>query len=123
MWAYVAHRSKFELDAVISDFTGGQITDANNVIYKDMLGTLATPGTDFQFSNHTIDSTVSMFIPAAGYCNGSDLHYVGDVANYWSSSCNEDCPDYAWSLYFNTHASTIIYDDERCGGFSVRPVV
>ena len=121
-WNYVAKYSKLELDAMVSEATGGQITDANNVVYKDQIGTLATPGTDFQFSTHTIDSTVSMFIPAAGFYDGSSLHNAGSNGYYWSSSLNLDNPYFALYLYFNL-GYVDMYSYDRCYGQSIRPVL
>ena len=122
VWAYIAKYSKLELDAMVSEATSGQITDANNVVFKDQLGTLATPGTDFQFSTHTIDSTVSMFIPAAGHCNGYSLYNTGSYGNYWSSSLILDHPSNACLLNFNS-GDSFMNSYIRVYGQSIRPVL
>ena len=63
----------------------------------------------------------SIFLPAAGHWNDSNVYYVGNSCTYWSSSLyGEDSP-YAWCLSLNS----IFFFDEfhfRCFGLSLRPV-
>ena len=63
----------------------------------------------------------SMFLPAAGYRNGTSFGGAGSYGYYWSSSLNTDSPYDAWYLYFlSGDAGTLnLY---RCRGRSVRPV-
>ena len=63
----------------------------------------------------------SIFLPAAGFRNDTDLSGVGDYGNYWSSSLNENYPYHAWYLYFGPDAVGRSYY-YRCSGQSVRPV-
>ena len=63
----------------------------------------------------------SIFLPAAGYRDGSSIYYAGSSGYYWSSSLYTDYPDYAWNVYFR---SDYVYRSlsNRHSGFSVRPV-
>lgn len=63
-----------------------------------------------------------IFLPAAGYRNGSDLYGVGSSGLYWSSSLNEYYSRSAWGLGFNSDYHDI-YGNDRYGGPSVRPVL
>ena len=63
----------------------------------------------------------SIFLPAAGYRDDSDLYYEGSCGYYWSSSLDTDYPDCAYILYFESgHLKWPSYDRRR--GRSVRPV-
>ena len=44
----------------------------------------------------------TMFLPAAGYRDGSSLEYVGTYGNYWSRSLYSYLPDRAFCLYFDS---------------------
>ena len=63
----------------------------------------------------------SIFLPAAGYRNGSSLSSAGSYGYYWSSSLSTDYPNNAWSVYFNSSNVRRNYIS-RYYGFSVRPV-
>lgn len=62
-----------------------------------------------------------IFLPAAGYRNGTDLEDVGSCGWYWASSLYTDEPCIAWHVGF---IYNVIGADEglRYLGFSVRPV-
>jgi len=67
----------------------------------------------------------SLFLPAAGYRDGTSLTSAGLSGDYWSSSLYEDRPYSAWYLYFNS--GYVSSDDHylrsyRYNGQSVRPV-
>ncbi|MBO5013833.1 MAG: hypothetical protein J6C57_07310 [Paludibacteraceae bacterium] len=62
----------------------------------------------------------SIFLPAAGYRNGSSLYYAGSYGDYWSSSLT-DSPSYAWYVFFNS-GNVDRYGNNRYIGRSVRPV-
>ena len=63
----------------------------------------------------------SIFLPAAGYRDGTTLRSVGNYGNFWSSSLYEGDPNYAWRLYFGSdRVGRGSYG--RYGGRSVRPV-
>ena len=63
----------------------------------------------------------SIFLPAAGSRDGTNLYGVGRRGYFWSSSRGEYDPNYAWSLYFVSDYVDRYYDD-RFSGLSVRPV-
>jgi uncharacterized protein (TIGR02145 family) len=63
----------------------------------------------------------SLFLPAAGYRNGSILGLAGSYSYYWSSSLYTDGPRDAWGLYFYSDNYYVDYD-YRYYGRSVRPV-
>ena len=61
----------------------------------------------------------SIFLPAAGYCDGDTPHYQGSLGGYWSSTPNGTA--FACSLYFlSDYLRT--YSLLRYYGQSVRPV-
>ena len=64
----------------------------------------------------------TLFIPAAGYRNGSDINEVGSICYLWSSSLRLDYPCDAYNLYFRSDDITMNYD-YRCIGYSVYPVL
>ena len=65
----------------------------------------------------------SIFLPAAGNRDDSDLIDAGSVGLYWSSSLGTGSPRDAWGLYFSSDDYYVDYDGVyRCYGRSVRPV-
>ena len=62
----------------------------------------------------------SIFLPAAGYRDGSSLNDAGGSGDYWSSSLGTG-PYRAYYLFFNS-SDVDWYDVSRDYGFSVRPV-
>ncbi len=63
----------------------------------------------------------SIFLPAAGYRDGSELSGAGSYGYYWSSSLYVDRPYYARDFRFNSDYQGV-YGDNRSGGRSVRAV-
>ena len=63
----------------------------------------------------------SIFLPAAGYCNGSSLDDAGSDGGYWSSSLITNFPNYAWCVDFSS-GGVGRYNSHRYYGLSVRPV-
>lgn len=63
----------------------------------------------------------SIFLPAAGFRDGSSLYDAGSGGYYWSSSIGTPDPHYAGNVIFG---SDDVYRDRysRCVGLSVRPV-
>ena len=114
-------------DVVASQFTGYRmptqddfqelIDETDNELVEDFNGSGIN---GYKFTSKS-DSTKYIFLPAAGYCNGSDLYGVGDEGYYWSSSLGTDGPCGAWSLYFNNE-EVDMYGNYRYYGYSVRPV-
>ena len=67
-----------------------------------------------------MESAGAVFLPAAGYREGTDVDVVGKGGYYWSSSpINEN---YAYGLYFISRSLSVSYYFNRDLGFSVRPV-
>lgn len=64
----------------------------------------------------------SVFFPAAGYRDGSDVSFVGYYGLYWSSSLDEENEDDARYLIFNEKLADWDYLDYRYSGFPVRAV-
>ena len=63
----------------------------------------------------------SIFLPAAGHRNGSELYNDGSVGVYWSSSLYSDGTGNAWYLGFNSDDYSM-NDCYRYNGLSVRAV-
>jgi len=63
----------------------------------------------------------SIFLPAAGICDGSSRDYVGEIGYYWSSAPFESGTGYACSLYFNGGGHGVDWFN-RYRGYTVRPV-
>ena len=63
----------------------------------------------------------SIFLPAAGYRNGSVWSGAGSAGEYWSSSLYTNSPDKACRFYFNSYEVDWDYS-RRYYGRSVRPV-
>ena len=66
----------------------------------------------------------SIFLPAAGYCIGTQLNNVGTLGYYWSSSAYRNYWDNVFDLEFNSSkVPTSGYDCKyRYYGLTVRPV-
>ena len=63
----------------------------------------------------------SIFVPAAGVCDGGSVYYVGSHGNLWSSSLYESNSRNAWGLNFNS-VDMGVYGNSRYFGFTVRAV-
>ena len=68
----------------------------------------------------TYESDNSVFLPAAGYCNHSDVFDQGYDGYYWSSTPFDS--SYAYSLFFDS-GSQFVGSKYRSGGYSVRAVL
>lgn len=64
----------------------------------------------------------SIFLPAAGYRDGSSLYDAGEYGYYWSSAFLESDDRSAFGLYFNSSCRSV-YGGYRDDGRSVRPVL
>lgn len=64
----------------------------------------------------------SLFLPAAGSFNESELIVAGEYGFYWSSSLYTDDPSDAWSFSFQSEGHRIGSFGYRTDGQSVRPV-
>ena len=63
-----------------------------------------------------------IFLPAAGYRNGSSLYFAGSGGYYWSSAPDGSSSFYAYGLYFDS-SSQYMSRYYRDYGRSVRPVI
>jgi len=63
----------------------------------------------------------SLFLPAAGFRNGSSHCFVGELGCYWSSTPNESDGNYAYYLRFDSGGRNVGWDS-RLDGHTVRPV-
>ena len=70
----------------------------------------------------TSSNSNSIFIPAAGNCNGPLLGIIGMSGRLWSSDLGNRCDYFARSLYFsyNGYVNDSVYS--RCAGQSIRGV-
>ena len=65
----------------------------------------------------------SIFVPAAGVCDGGRVGSVGSLGYYWSSSLHESYSNSGWYFYFNSNLGGISMSSTyRRSGFPVRPV-
>lgn len=64
----------------------------------------------------------SIFLPAAGFYNGSSLNYAGSRGDYWSSSLFMSVPSFAHFLYYYSSPPVGMHQNSRDSGRSVRPV-
>ena len=65
----------------------------------------------------------SIFLPAAGWRDGTDLNYESHFAGtYWSSSCSSSNPRKGVELDFEESASYEVASESRWEGYSIRPV-
>ena len=115
LWAILSIRTLEEINEIIS-------SDITTMMFKDAeMSVPADYNTDYGFVEKEVDPTISMFIPAAGYCNGSDILSVGSDCSLWSSSLYLDRPTDAYCLEFRSNIINILYG-YRYFGYSVRPV-
>ena len=66
----------------------------------------------------------SIFLPAAGGLNDTDLYSAGSSCWFWSSSLVTDNPSNAWYVSFHSDGVSLSsISGDRCYGLSVRPVL
>ena len=66
-------------------------------------------------------ASASIFLPAAGYGDGTSLYRASSLGLFWSSVPYSD-DSYAWYLYFYSGFYRTYYSIYRYDGHSVRPV-
>lgn len=64
----------------------------------------------------------AVFFPAAGHRYDTTVYDADAGGVYWSSTLDENNPDYAYCLFFDAEKVDGRYLEERCLGCSVRPV-
>ncbi len=63
----------------------------------------------------------SIFLPAAGCCDGTSLSYGGSYGLYWSATVSSSNSNYGWYLYFDSRY--VADNNSRCFGYPVRGVI
>ncbi len=63
----------------------------------------------------------SIFLPGAGFCQGTASSGVGEIGYYWSRSLSQNYCDFASFFWFFSGASSVTHTD-RYLGLSIRPV-
>ncbi len=64
----------------------------------------------------------SIFLPAAGYHNGTDLYSNGFYGYYWTATQHGSYDDSAYNLHFNSESVDMFYY-YRFRGRSIRPII
>lgn len=64
----------------------------------------------------------SIFLPVAGFREGTSLYYAGEIGYYWSSTPDESDSAYAYDLDFGGCSQDVGWDSRNVGR-SVRPVL
>ena len=64
----------------------------------------------------------SIFLPAAGCRNGSELYHADSYGYYWSSLLDSSTPTHAWQLNFGSSSCSTGRSYSRTHGFTVRAV-
>ena len=76
----------------------------------------------WKFANK-LDATKYIFLPAAGYRDGTSLNDAGSYGYYWSSLLDPIVsPSYGYSLVFTSSNVGVSHKYNRRLGFAVRPV-
>lgn len=70
----------------------------------------------------SISNSATIFLPAAGCRDDTNLQYSGTCGYYWSSSLYTDYPERAWYLYLDSDKHNMNNYGNRYYGHSVRPV-
>lgn len=82
----------------------------------------AQNGVNGRLFTSKIDSSKSIFIPAAGYAWGGSLSYSGSFVRVWSSMLCTYNADYGQSLEFFS-GNVSLYGSYRCNVHSIRGVI
>ena len=70
----------------------------------------------------TLEAAGCVFLPAAGYRNGTTVGDVGSRGFYWSSTSHVSNTDTAYLVFFNSSSLNPQLNSYSCNGFSVRLV-
>ena len=97
--------------------------NVDTMLFKDQEHTTpAVAGTDYMFGSFPVFNPISMlFIPAAGYFDGSTHSNAGSSCRLWTSSLNSDNPISALRLSFDS-GGIYLSSNYRYYGFPVRCV-
>ena len=72
-----------------------ELLDNCNVTWIDDYNGTGTPGNIFT----SMINGNSVFLPAAGYCDGSDMNYIGSFGFYWATSLYSSSDALAFGFY------------------------
>ena len=87
-------------------------SDICEQIFKDVeMSVNADYNRDYGFVEKEVDPSVSMFIPAAGYRDRSDINDVGSSCFLWSSSLFLGLHCLACNLYFDSNDIDLNQDE------------
>ena len=92
-----------------------ELIDNCNVVWTDDYNGTGVKGRVF---NSNVNEN-SMFLPAAGVCNGSSVKGVGSTGIYWAASWYTSIR--VWNLFFDSE-NPYLSDYRRFYGYSVRAV-
>ena len=101
--------TKDEIEELLDGCSWEWVNDFNGSGVNGRLGTSKKNG-------------ATIFLPAAGYRDNTDLYYVGAAGSYWLSSLDAGCPSNAYDLDFYD-GRIDWYDVSRDFGQSVRAVL
>lgn len=68
------------------------------------------------------DTSKSIFVPFAGYCDDGIITYCGSYGGFWSSIRHDDVSS-SYTLYCGSSGDTYLSDLQRFCGFSIRGVI
>ena len=120
MWEYLSQFTLEELNDLVNRKTSGQITDIREVVYKDQQGSnLALYETDYKFLEKVADTSVNLFIPAAGWRSNATIYNQGSSGRFLLTSCN----DYLASVLDVSDYDISFSGYYRCEGHSARAVI
>ena len=111
--AYAALGGKFRMP---TDAEWKELIDECNLTWKTTEAGYASNGYLVTGPNEK-----TIYLPFAGYWDGTVYSNAGSYVYYWSSSLNESQSDYAWSWSFYS-AGKVKFGIPRFAGASVRPV-
>ena len=95
--------------------------DFDNLRSNCTIDYVTTEPKGIRFTGKDDYSANSIFLPAAGYGNGSNLINAGGGGYYWSST--QSTSSSAYNLYFNmVSGSSFVNSKNKYSGFPVRPV-
>ena len=102
--------------------TTGEWQELYDNTTREWTGNYNSTGVAGRIFTSKTDSSKSIFLPAAGYRDGTSVDFVGDICFYWSSLFKSSEPSFAYNLYLTSSYFSPQYISHRCCGCTVRPV-
>ena len=99
----------WEYWTLATDADGNEVIDAYGKVVRGFRITRKSTG-------------ATLFLPAAGYVEDTDIHNVGSYCPYWSSSLCTNNPCAATYMFFNNENVVYWSNRSRTEGLQVRPV-